>query len=129
MSRPGLGERFRWVNAACDERSFRRRPFGCPGGAVRTRLFQGRSYLANPFTFLLLAVAFGLWVRRMTAPTTRCAPDEGSCRIWEYGGGRANITAEPLIPERRIWQEDPPAPAAAPAATAAAAAAIAAPPG
>lgn len=86
VPRLGFGDIFGGSNAAWEEKPFRRTLFGLllrPGAAIRTYLFHDRSYLTKPVTFLVLAIAFGLWVQHLMASTEGCAPDDGYCRMWD----------------------------------------------
>lgn len=71
------------------EKSFRRTLFGLilhPGPAIRTYLFQNRSYLVKPATYLLLAITFRVWVDHLLSGTETCAATDGFCQMWAEEG-------------------------------------------
>ncbi|MBA4489963.1 DUF3667 domain-containing protein [Paracoccus sp. S1E-3] len=75
--------------AAWQEKSFRRTLSGLilrPGPAIRTYLFQNRSYLVKPATYLLLALAFRVWVDHLLSGTETCAATDGFCQMWAEEG-------------------------------------------
>ncbi len=75
--------------AAWAEKSFRRTLFGLlrhPGPAIRTYLFRNRGYLVKPATYLLLALAFRLWVEQLLSGTAGCAATDGFCQMWAEEG-------------------------------------------
>ena len=89
LPRLGAGDIFGSSPAAWQEKSFRRTLFGLiqhPGPAIRTYLFQNRSYLVKPATYLLLAIAFRLWVDHFLTGSATCPPGDGFCQMWEEEG-------------------------------------------
>ena len=89
LPRLGAGDILGSSPAAWQEKSFRRTLFGLirqPGPAIRIYLFQNRSYLVKPATYLLLAIAFRLWVDHFLTGNATCPPGDGFCQMWEEEG-------------------------------------------
>ena len=85
LPRLGYDSIFGAKQADWEQKSFRRTLFGLllkPGASIRTYLFVDRNYLTKPATYLLIAMAFRLWVDHLLGASETCAAGDGFCQMW-----------------------------------------------